>query len=300
MDLRGERRTWTLIYVCLGVVEGGTAAVMVRSLFGDAVAGIAVDLVLAVVSAAPAWANLVSLAYARRAQGRPKIQFLRPLLVAMSVCVAGLALLPVGGPGLAAFLVLYGSARVLWAGVDTVRSVIWSVNYPRHLRARVTGRIMVNGAIALAVAGLLLGWLLGQQGPWYRLAILGAAAAGILGSLQFRSLRVRQEQRLLEDERERLRDGARFDLSGVRQLLAGDARFRRYMLAMSVFGAGHLMLTPLLVVCIDDVLGAPEIVQVAVTAALPVLVMPVGYPRADAKVPDLQRLPLEAIATFRT
>jgi hypothetical protein len=276
MDLRGERRTWTLIYVCLGVVEGGTAAVMVRSLFGDAVAGIAVDLVLAVVSAAPAWANLVSLAYARRAQGRPKIQFLRPLLVAMSVCVAGLALLPVGGSGLAAFLVLYGSARVLWAGVDTVRSVIWSVNYPRHLRARVTGRIMVNGAIALAVAGLLLGWLLEQQGPWYRIAILAAAAAGVLGSLQFRSLRVRQERRLLEDERERLRDGARFDLSGVRQLLAGDARFRRYMLAMSVFGAGHLMLTPLLVVCIDDVLGAPEIVQVAVTAALPVLVMPVA------------------------
>jgi hypothetical protein len=99
MDLRGERRTWTLIYVCLGVVEGGTAAVMVRSLFGDAVAGIAVDLVLAVVSAAPAWANLVSLAYARRAQGRPKIQFLRPLLVAMSVCVAGLALLPSAAPG---------------------------------------------------------------------------------------------------------------------------------------------------------------------------------------------------------
>jgi Na+/melibiose symporter-like transporter len=154
--------------------------------------------------------------------------------------------------------------------------VIWSVNYPRHLRARVTGRIMVNGAIALAVAGLLLGWLLEQQGPWYRLAILAAAAAGVLGSLQFRSLRVRQERRLLEDERERLRDGARFDLSGVRQLLAGDARFRRYMLAMSVFGAGHLMLTPLLVVCIDDVLGAPEIVQVAVTAALPVLVMPVA------------------------
>ena len=36
----------------LYAVEGGTAAVMVRSLFGDAVAGIAVDLVLAVVSAA--------------------------------------------------------------------------------------------------------------------------------------------------------------------------------------------------------------------------------------------------------
>ena len=31
-----ERRAWTLIYLCLGLIEGGTAAVMVRSLFGDA------------------------------------------------------------------------------------------------------------------------------------------------------------------------------------------------------------------------------------------------------------------------
>jgi MFS family permease len=276
MDLRFERRTWTLVYLCLGVIEGGTAAVMVRSLFGSAVGGLAVDLVVAVVSAAPAWANVVSLAYARRAQGRPKVGFLRPLLVALAVCVAGLALLPVGGPGLVAFLVLYSAARLLWAGVDTVRSVIWSVNYPRHLRARVTGRIMVNGSIALAGSGLLLGWLLEHDDPWYRAAILAAAAAGFAGSVAFGRFRVRQEQRLLSDEMARLREGASFDLAGIRQLLARDATFRRYMLAMSVFGAGHLMLTPLLVVCIDDVLHASEMVQVAITAAVPILVMPVA------------------------
>ncbi len=276
MDLRYERRAWTLIYLCLGVIEGGTAAVMVRSLFGDAVAGIVVDLVLAVVSAAPAWANLASLVYARRAQGRPKIEFLRPLLVAMAVCVGALALLPVGGLGLIAFLVLYGAARLLWAGVDTVRSVVWSVNYPRHLRARVTGQIMINGSIALAVSGVVLGWLLEHDDPWYRAAILAAAACGLGGSVAFKRFRVRQEKRLLSDELERVREGARFDLGGVRQLLATDVTFRRYMFAMSVFGAGHLMLTPLLVVCLDDVLQASEMVQVAITAAVPILVMPLA------------------------
>jgi MFS family permease len=276
MDLAAERRAWTLVYLCLGVVEGATAAVMVRSLFGAAAPSVAVDLVLAVVSAAPAWANLASLAYARRAQGRPKIRFLRPLLLALAVCVGALALLPVGGAGLVSFLLLYGAARVLWAGVDTVRSVVWSVSYPRHLRARVTGRIMVNGTIALAASGLLLGWLLEREGAWYRVAILGAAVAGIAGSAAFRGMRVRGERRLLEDERERLREGARFDLAGVRRLLESDPRFRRYMLAMSVFGAGHLMLTPLLVIGTDDVLGASEIVQIAVTAALPALVMPLA------------------------
>ena len=274
MDSVFERRVWTLVYVCLGIIEGGTAAVMVRSLFGSAVPPLAVDLVLAVVSAAPAWANLVSLAYARQAQGRPKVQFLRPLLLAMALCVAALALLPGGGVGLVAFLVLYTAARLLWAGVDTVRSVIWSVNYPRRLRARVTGRIMVNGSIALAASGLLLGWLLEHDNAAYRLAILAAAACGVAGGAAIRRFRVRQEPRLLAAENERLHAGARFDLGGVRELLARDARYRRYMMAMSTFGAGNLMLTPLMVVCLDDVLHASELVQVAVTAALPIVMMP--------------------------
>jgi len=274
MDSVFERRVWTLVYVCLGIIEGGTAAVMVRSLFASAVPPLMVDLVLAVVSAAPAWANLVSLVYARHAQGRPKIQFLRPLLLAMAVCVAALAILPGGGVGLVAFLVLYTSARLLWAGVDTVRSVIWSVNYPRRLRARVTGRIMVNGSIALAGSGLLLGWLLEHDNAGYRVAILAAAACGIAGSVAIRHFKVRQEQRLLADEIARVREGARFDLAGVRALLAQDERYRRYMVAMSTFGAGNLMLTPLMVVCLDDVLHASELVQVAVTAALPILMMP--------------------------
>ena len=276
MDLRSERRAWTLVYLCLGVVEGGTAAVMVRSLFGAPVGGLAVDLVLAVVSAAPAWANLVSLAYARRAQGRPKVRFLRPLLVAMSVCVAALALLPAGGWGLAAFLLLYGAARVLWAGVDTVRSVVWSVNYPRHLRASITGRIMISGSIAIALCGLLLGWLLEREGPWFRVAIAAAGLCGLAGGWAFKRLSVRDEEELLEAERDRMRDGAKFDLAGIRHLLATDADFRHYMLAMSLFGAGFLALTPLMVICLDDVLQVSEFVQVAVTTAVPILVIPLA------------------------
>jgi len=274
MDSVFERRVWTLVYVCLGIIEGGTAAVMVRSLFGSAVPPLLVDLVLAVVSSAPAWANLLSLVYARRAQGRSKVRFVRPLLLAMAVCVAALALLPAGGAGLIAFLIIYAAARLLWAGIDTVRSVIWSVNYPRRLRARVTGRIMVNGSIALAGSGLLLGWLLEHHDPWYRAAILGAAACGIAGGLAFKRFRVRQEGRLLEQELARVREGARFDLAGIGELLRSDPRYRRYMVAQSTFGAGHLMLTPLLVVCLDEVLRAPEIVQVAVTSAVPIIVMP--------------------------
>ncbi len=274
MDLSFERRAWTLIYVCLGVIEGGTAAVMVRALFMGSAPGMLVDVVLAMVSAAPAWSNLASLVFARRVQGQPKIGFLQPLLLAMTACVAALALLPASGVGLLSFLLLYGVARILWCGVDTVRAVLWSANFPRRLRARITGRIAVNTSIALATGGLVLGWLLERGEPWFRVWIVAAACCGLVGSIAFRRFRVRHEGALLAAERARLVDGASFSLAGVRELLARDAAFRRYMYAMSLFGAGNLTLIPILVICFDEVLHLPSFWQIAVTTAVPVLVIP--------------------------
>ncbi len=276
MDLSFERRAWTLIYLCLGLVEGGTAAVMVRALFGDQAPRVVVDLVLAVVSSAPAWSNLASLVYARRAQGRPKIAFLVPLLLAMCLCVGALALVPRSATGLWLFLALYASARLLWAGVETVRSVLWSVNYPARLRARITGRITINTSIALALVGLALGWLLGQDEPWWRVAVVTGAAFGLGGTIAFRRFRVRREQDLLDAERARLGQGATFGLAGMRELLARDQSFRDYQFAMSLFGAGNLALVPLMVVCLNEVLGLPALWQVLVTTALPILVVPIA------------------------
>jgi len=289
MDLRYERRAWTLIYLCLGLVEGGTAAVMVRALFGQQAPALAVDLVVAVVSAAPAWANLASMAYARRAQGQRKVAFLFPLLLAMTACVGALALVPLSGIGLVLFLLLYTAARLLWAGVETVRSVLWSVNYPSRLRARITGRITVNTSIALAITGLGIGWLLGREGPWWRVAILAGTAFGLAGALAFRRFTVRRENELLVAERTRLAEGATFGLRGMRELLARDPAFRRYQYAMSMFGAGMLSLTPLMVICLGDVLRLPALWQVLVMTAVPVMVIPLAI-QPWARYLDLHRV----------
>ena len=124
--------------------------------------------------------------------------------------------------------------------------------------------------------GLLLGWLLEREGPWFRVAIAAAGLCGLAGGWAFRRFSVRDEEELLEAERDRMREGARFDLAGIRHLLATDADFRHYMLAMSLFGAGFLTLTPLMVICLDDVLRASEFVQVAVTTAVPILIIPLA------------------------
>jgi MFS family permease len=278
VDLGTERRAWTLVYLCLGVVEGGTAGVMVRALFAEQVPSLLVDLVLAMVTSAPAWSNIASLLYARRAQGRTKIAFLQPLLFAMCACVGLLAVLPGGTAGLLLYFAFYGSARLLWAGVETVRAVLWSVNYPRRLRARITSRITMLTSVALAVSGLGLGGLLELERPWYRAALLLAALCGVAGALAIGRLRVRGEQELLVAERRRLAAGVQFSYGGIRDLLRADPEFRRYMYAMSLFGAGNLMLTPLLVIAYDDVLHLPTLMQVALTTAVPVLMIPLAIP----------------------
>ena len=276
MFLKFERRAWTLIYIGLGVVDGGTAAVMIRALFAGQTSPLAVDLALGLASTAPAWSNLASFAYAGIAQGRPKVGLLYPMLIAIAACVAALALVPASGAGLLAFFVLYALARLLFAGVQTVRSVLWSVNYPRHLRARITGRIMVNTSIAVAAVSLVLGWLVEHEGPWYRWAIVAAALTGLTGTLAVRRFRVRSEQKLLAEETARLGAGATFGWRGMRQLLRDDPAFRHYMFVMSLFGTGNLMVIPLLVVCLDDVLHLPPFLQMAVATSVPILVIPIA------------------------
>ena len=99
-------------------------------------------------------------------------------------------------------------------------------------------------------------------------------ACGLVGTVFFRRFRVRREPQLLAAERARMQEGATFGIKGIRELMARDAAFREYQLAMSMFGAGMLSLTPLMVVCQNEVLGLPAFQQVLVTTAIPVLVVP--------------------------
>ncbi len=75
----------------------------------------------------------------------------------------------------------------------------------------------------------------------------------------------------------------------MRALLARDEAFRRYQYAMSMFGAGMLSLTPLMVICLGDVLQLPALWQVLVTTAIPVMVVPFAV-QPWARYLDLHRV----------
>ena len=114
-------------------------------------------------------------------------------------------------------------------GVETVRSVLWSVNYPSRLRARITGRIMINTSIALAVTGVGVGWLLGHEGPW-----LAGGDPGRVPRAAWRA-RSRSAASRCGARRNCCRPNSRgcakarsFGFAGMRALLAEDPAFRRY------------------------------------------------------------------------
>src|ERR1700685_4354182 len=170
-----ERMPWALIGVPLGLVEGATVAVFVKKGYAPILPSATVNLAVAFVTGAPAMANIVSFAWANLAHGRPRVTLLVAVQAAFAFCVA----------------------RMFWAGVLTVRAAIWTANYPRHVMARMTGRIVVYNQVGMAAVALGTGWLLEGGADLARWIYLLAGLVGLIAAWGFRAVRVRREYRLL-------------------------------------------------------------------------------------------------------
>src|SRR5262245_25050549 len=72
----------------LALVEGGFVGVIADKLFHVHPA------VLALVTAAPMFGNLSSSFWARLAHGRPRVPWATGLMAALTLCIAGIALIP--------------------------------------------------------------------------------------------------------------------------------------------------------------------------------------------------------------
>jgi hypothetical protein len=276
--LRREILPWALLGLTLGMVEGATAAVLVKQRFAASADPFVVNLAVALVSGAPALANVVSFAWANLAHGRSRVRLVVALqaLFAMTVGVVGLAPAATGGLLLTVASIL--AARVLWSGILTVRSSIWIANYPRHLLARFTGRIVVATSLTLAAAASATALALDADAFDARLLYAGAAIAGLVAAWRYRAARVRREYQLLDAEQAEVGQGDVFSLRTLRQILREDPDYREYMLWMGVYGGGSLMLTSQLVVILTDRLGMAPGRQIAMLAVLPLLAVPLCVP----------------------
>src|SRR5580658_7841418 len=273
-----ERMPWALIGVPLGLVEGATVAVFVKKGYAPILPSATVNLAVAFVTGAPAMANIVSFAWANLAHGRPRVTLLVALQALFAVCVGLIAFAPHAHGGLVLTILAVILARMLWAGVLTIRATIWTANYPRHLLARMTGRIVVLNEVGMAAVALATGWLLDRRADLARWIYLLAALAGLAAAWRFRAVRVRREFRLLSAEAGEGAAVAPFSLKMLREILRADPAFRRYMFWMSMYGAGNLMVSSQMVVLFTDRLHLSSTTQVVLLTALPLLLMPLFLP----------------------
>ncbi|HEX9473812.1 MAG TPA: MFS transporter, partial [Steroidobacteraceae bacterium] len=269
---------WTLLGITSGLVEGGTVAVLVKKGFAGLVAPHWVNFAVALVSGAPALANISSFAWANLAHGRARVGVLASLQAAFAVSVGLIALAPFAASGLVLTIAAVIIARVLWAGILTVRAAVWSANYPRHVMARITGRIVIAGSLGVAAIALLAGWILDLHTPAARWLYLFAALCGLLAALQYRAVRVRRQYRLLAAEAgSGLADGA-FSLSMLREILRQDSGFRAYMFWLGLYGSGNLMMNAQLVVLFTDRLHLGGLTQILLLTVVPLMLTPLFLP----------------------
>ncbi len=220
------------------MIEGGVVGVVAKNIFEVS------NLGFAAIYAAPMFANVTSLMWARASRGHRKTPFVVTLMAMLLVLVASVALLPTTGWGATALVGIVVSTRVLMAGMIAVRSTIWRQNYPRSARAQVTSRFVLVASVILAVWPAVVGPILDHNPVWFRYLYPATALLGSVGAMSFFRIRVRGERALLKHEREPHHDDAPRQPSGrphnAVSVLRHDRFFRGYMFWQFLAGAANM------------------------------------------------------------
>ncbi|MGK7296706.1 MAG: MFS transporter [Candidatus Wenzhouxiangella sp. M2_3B_020] len=261
-----------LMAVTLGALEGGLIGVIVKNGFDGVAPTPLINVAVAVVSGAPAFANIASLAFANLAHGRHKTHWVASLMGLCALAALMIAVAPISGPGLLWLVFWMVAARLCWAGVVTLRAAIWRANFPRHVRARITGRIAVTYSLLIAATSAGIGIAMEFNDQAWRLMYPVTALLGVIAALRYRRFTVRGHGRLLREELES-RGSGKVRLADAIAVLRTDRWYRRYMATMFLFGSGNLMVIALLVVILTEQLGVPRLFQVLITTTVPLLAL---------------------------
>ena len=275
---RRELLPWGLLGLALGLVEGATAAILVKQHFAGVAPTFVVNLAVGLVSGAPAFANVLSFVWANVAHGRARVRLMVALQAVFALLVGCVSFASRAAAGLVITVLSIVAARVLWSGILTVRAAVWTANYPRNVLARITGRIVIVNAIAVAISAALVGWALEAHAIDARWLYGGGAAAGLAGAWLYRAMRVRREFLLLAAEADSAKHSEPFSLRMLTQILREDPDYREYMLWMGVFGAGNLILTAQLVLVFSERMHLSSATQIGLLAVVPLITQPIFLP----------------------
>ncbi len=260
-SFRQEQLSELTLPLATSLMEGGFVAVVAAKAFDVE------PWVIAVISAAPMFGNLSSFFWTRIATGRPKIPMVVALQTLVLMCVAAIAVSPRSHDGAWILLVSVVLSRVLIAGIITVRSVAWSLNYDRVLRARATGRLQAITSLTVVMTTSVAGLILDAHPENFRYIYGAGALFGCIGVWLFRGVLVRGEKRHRVMERRGTQGEHRRD--GFFEVLRKDTLYARYQLHQFISGTANMMLEPPLVYLVSKQLGASYFVSIGIVMLIP-------------------------------
>ena len=252
------------------MLEGGVVGVIAAKVYDVE------PFTLALISAAPMFANLSSLFWSKLASGRRKVPIMTLIQIVVMLCVLAVAVSPINEMG--AFILVSSMifSRLCVAGLTTLRSVVWSLNYARHNRAKATSQIqMINSLVTVAISSAI-GPFLDAFPTSLGLLYGSGAVLGIVGIFFFNRVRVQGEpEHLLEEKRRGSIEEKRL---GFIQILKQDKRFARYQLAMFGAGFGNMLMEAPLIFLITREMQASYTTSLMIVMVIPMLMSLVSLP----------------------
>lgn len=274
--------------VLAGVVEGQFASVVVSKSFEGS------ELLIAIASATPLAALLVSLVWGMLCLGRPKIRLAIVFVTCTSLCAGAVGFIPSSRVGAIWFLCQMAAAQIMMAGVITVRSALWKSNYPESDRGRIVARLQSVRFIISVCTVLAAAAICDRDPTAYRFVYPAAALLGVASVFLLAKVHVRGERSALAHCRNPVADGyprrgqiEPFSLTALLspgrilgqmvRVLRNDRRFAWYCTAQFLMGASNFMVVPVLVAVITRELPIGDRwvfwIGTALIAALPRLTM---------------------------
>ena len=263
-SLKHEQVTDLTYSVALAMLEGGFIGVIADKIYAVPA------FVLAILTSAAFFGSLSSYFWARLANARPKVPVIVILQFLVVACLLAVALAPQNGLGTILLVIGVVCARTFTAGVITIRSVVWSLNYPRDVRARTTGRLQIVTSLVMVLTTLVAAPILDANPMTCRWMYAVAMLVALLGVMSFARVNVAGERRQRARERrsatvaKSLKTRFRFF-----QILRQDKQFTRYQVYQFLNGIANMSIEAPLIYLVSRELQASYTVSLAIGMILP-------------------------------
>lgn len=272
-----ELRSAFFLPWAIAATEGSVIGFIVRKLFDGIVDATVLNYTVGALIAAPALANITSFLWAMLASGRQKIPFITALQLMLLVAISLMALAPRTPIGLFMLVGAAFAARILLAGIVTVRSTVWGVNYPTD-RARMTGKVQAVSVTINSLIAIGLGLAMQASESWYRILLPLGGVVALIGVGSYARIRVRGERMILRAEKCATRKGQRSSLMNIVRVLIDDRAYRNYQICQLLIGMGNMMSWAPFVIIAKEQFGLDYLPGLVLTQVIPLLMMPLFIP----------------------